>query len=213
MKVSRTAASGSTLLDPNSSAWGTVTPVTMELFPTPVAIAAAVSPFMALSNDHGKVSRLEATALHNGNEIAVRLRWNSKEKSEIRNLDQFADAAAIMFGMTADAVAVTMGSAGNPVNSWLWRAGGGDPFDVLAEGYGTSVRRKSSESKLQARSDHRDGRWSVAFLRPLRVGDGFARIAAGGRSRVAFAVWEGSSSERAGKKAFSGDFVDLELEP
>ena len=212
MKVSRTKASGSALLDPKSSVWGEAGSVAIDLVPTPLAIATEVSPFMALSDDHGKVSKLQVSALHNGKDIAFRLTWRSDEKNEIKNLDQFADAAAIMFAMSDDASAITMGSKGKPVNSWLWRAGHDDPADVLAEGFSTSLRRKSSESELKTKSDYGDGQWSVILERPLRAGKGFVKMAAGGRSRVAFAVWEGSNDERAGRKSFSGEFIDMELE-
>jgi DMSO reductase family type II enzyme heme b subunit len=212
MKVSRTKVSSSLLLDPRSSVWDKAGSEAINLIPTPLPIAREVSPFMALSDDHGKVAKLQVSALHNGRDIAFRLKWNSKEKNEIQNLDQFADAAAIMFAMSDDASAITMGSKGKPVNSWLWRAGHDDPADVLAEGFGTSIRRKSSESELKTTSDYGNGWWSVILERPLHAGRGFVQMAAGGRSRVAFAVWEGSNDERAGRKSFSGEFIDMELE-
>jgi DMSO reductase family type II enzyme heme b subunit len=119
-----------------------------------------------------------------------------------------------MFPLLENANPITMGDAQQPVNVWLWKADRDEPFDVIARGYSTSQRRPASSSRLAARAAYRDGGWNLVFQRPLdRPGSGeFARFAPGRPSKIAFAVWEGSNAERAGQKAISGAFLDLELE-
>jgi DMSO reductase family type II enzyme heme b subunit len=41
---------------------------------------------------------------------------------------------------------------------------------------------------------------------------GHVRLAPGKPTRLAFAVWDGGNEERAGMKAFSGNFVAVEVE-
>lgn len=215
VKVRRVRAGSEALLDAGSAAWAGLGAQTVALAPSPVAMAAAVSPQMAQSTGHGKVARLEARIAHNGETLSVRLAWKDPDRDDhLADLDRFADAAAIMFPLNEDANPITMGDEKNPVNAWLWRADRDAPFDVIARGYGTSERRPGSHSGLVARSDYREGGWVVVFQRPLHPAGGeTARFDAGGATRIAFAVWEGSNAERAGQKAVSGAFLDLRFDP
>jgi complex iron-sulfur molybdoenzyme family reductase subunit gamma len=118
-----------------------------------------------------------------------------------------------MFPLQGDANPVTMGDAQQPVNAWLWKADREEPFDVIARGYATSQRRPASSSQLAASALYRNGGWHLVFQRPLQPASGdFARFALGQPAKIAFAVWEGSNSDRAGQKAVSGAFVEVELE-
>lgn len=213
-KVKRVAAANQELLEVDGSAWKGLENVGVDLIPAPVGMAANVSGQMALSRDHGKVRRVEARLAHNGESLGVRLSWQDPQRDDqISDLDRFADGAAIMFPLQGDANPFTMGDAEHPVNAWLWRADQAEPFDVIARGYATSQRRPASSSRLQANGLYRDGGWQLVFQRPLRPGSGeFTHFAAGEPARIAFAIWEGSNGERAGQKAVSGAFHDLELE-
>jgi DMSO reductase family type II enzyme heme b subunit len=213
MKARRTRAATSELLDPKSTIWNVASEESIELFPTPVGMAAAQSPYMAMSADHGKIRSLQTSALHNGETLALRLTWRSPEPNEIDDLDRFSDAVGVMFPISEVAEPLTMGSAGNPVNAWYYRAGESEPFDVIAEGFGTHLRRRRCDgSRLEARAVYDFGRWTVTFQRPLLVGEDYAAFSAGTVTRIAFAAWEGSNGERAGRKSASLRFVDLELE-
>src|SRR3989304_183616 len=64
----------------------------------------------------------------------------------------------------------------------------------------------------QARGRWLDGRWEVVFARPLQADGEGVRLAPGKAAKVAFAVWEGSSQERAGIKSFSKRWQGLEIE-
>jgi hypothetical protein len=61
----------------------------------------------------------------------------------------------------------------------------------------------------------KDGTWRLVLSRPLAVADQkgeTVQLAVGGSTKVAFAVWEGGSGERAGIKAFSKQWRELTLE-
>jgi ethylbenzene hydroxylase subunit gamma/complex iron-sulfur molybdoenzyme family reductase subunit gamma len=189
------------------------TPSTMvELSPTPLSTVAEVSPQMATREDHGSVRRLEVRVVHDGTRIAVRLAWRMPEPHVIGDLNQFADAVAVMFPMHSEASAMTMGAKDRPVNAWYWRAGDEAPFDVLAEGLGTSQRREASSTGLSAHSRHADGSWTVVLVRSLAVEAPAARFGPGMRSGIAFSVWDGGNAERAAYKSSSLAFAELEVD-
>jgi len=106
-----------------------------------------------------------------------------------------------------------MGSADAPVNAWYWRASMAEEDDaqnLIARGAGTAEQTPKSFS--QARGRWLDGRWEVVFARPLQAEGEGVRLAPGKAAKVAFAVWEGSSQERAGIKSFSKRWQELEIE-
>ena len=213
-KVKRVAASSQDLLEANGAAWAGLDTIAVDLIPSPVAAAAPVSGLMALRHDHGKVRRVEARLAHNGQTLSVRLSWRDEQKDDqIQDLDRFTDGAAVMFPLLEDANPITMGDEKQPVNAWLWKADRSEPFDVIARGYSTSQRRPASSSQLASNAVHRDGEWHLVLQRPLgSASEEHARFAPGHPAKIAFAVWEGSNAERAGQKAVSGVFLELELE-
>lgn len=213
-KVKRVAATNQKLLEIDGAAWTGLERIGIDLIPAPVAMAVGVSGQMALSHGHGKVRRVEARLAHNGQTLNIRLSWQDARKDDrIEDLDRFSDGAAVVFPLLKDADPFTMGDAQRPVNAWLWKADRTEPFDVIARGYATSQRRPASTSQLEANALYREGKWHLVFQRPLEPGSGeFTRFTPGQPVKVAAAIWEGSNAERAGQKAISGAFIDLELE-
>lgn len=213
-KVKRVAATNPKLLEIDGAAWTGLERIEIDLIPSPIAMAASVSGQMALSQSHGKVRRVEARLAHNGETLSIRLSWQDAQRDDrIEDLDRFSDGAAVMFPLQGDANPITMGDAQRPVNAWLWKADRKEPFDVIARGYSTSQRRPASASQLESNALYRDGKWHLVFQRPLETASSeFTRFAPGQPAKIAVAIWEGSNAERAGQKAISGAFVDLELE-
>jgi DMSO reductase family type II enzyme heme b subunit len=220
-------SAGAELRDPDAPAWKRLKAVRLALEPAPVPMAAGVSPYLAQSTGHGRVRELRVRLAHDGESLAVRLSWTDPSRDEqLGDLDQFVDAAAVMFPLaeSADAdaradaeltaAARTMGSEQAPVNLWLWKADQREPFDVIARGYSTSRKRPASESGLEAQARWADGGWSLVFRRPLAArADERVELRAGAATRIAFAVWEGSNAERAGQKSASAGFTPLVLAP
>lgn len=211
MEIKRVTADTDALLDPANAVWQRAAAQDFPMVPTPLKgnpAIEAVSPFIAQSTDHGVVHGLTAAGLHNGKMLALRLSWASAKHDKIADLDQFVDGVAVMFPLSAKASAATMGAPGEPVNAWYWRADKADqPFDVVAEGYGTSVRRSGKDAKLHSGAMHQNGQWHVVLARALNVGNAHARFTPGEPTKLAFGVWNGGNRERAGRKSFSGDFV------
>jgi ethylbenzene hydroxylase subunit gamma/complex iron-sulfur molybdoenzyme family reductase subunit gamma len=211
VKAPRVTAAVEDLGKVDAGLWASPATV-VPLEPTPPALVGDLSPQMASRTDHGSVRSLRFQAFHNRSHLAIRVGWRMPEAHTISDLDQYADAVAVMFPMHRDAVAMTMGAAGRPVNAWYWRAGDSAPFDVLAEGLGTSRRRDAKRTALSARSRHAEGAWVVTFVRPLVVEANAARFEPGVRTGVAFSVWDGGRAERAAHKSSSLVFSELELE-
>ena len=214
MKVKRLAATNEELLDDQGAPWAKLEARKIVLVPAPVVMTMEISPYLALSQGHGAVKAVSARMAHNGETLSIRLSWEDpRQDDRIPDLDRFADAAAVVFPLQGDANPLTMGDEARPVNAWLWKADRPEPFDVIARGFSTSQRRPASESGLVAKGRYRDGGWVLVFQRPLHPGSGeFAHFEPGTSAKISFAVWDGSNAERAGQKAISGAFLDLELE-
>ena len=215
MKVKRTDARTEELLDLSSQIWNKAPRATVVLSPTPAEMQP--TEYVRVSwkgRPYGKASSMQVRALHNGAEIFFRLQWNDESPDgKIADIDQFADAAAVLFPLVEDAPLIGMGAKGKPVNAWLWRADWERPQNVAAQGMGTTERRDAQA--LAATARHARGRWDVVVARPLNSDGspaGTVSLTPGTASKVAFAVWQGGNQERAGIKAFSPDWQDLQIE-
>ena len=217
MRITRLSETTEHMMDPDAGMWSGLEVREFSMVPTPLSgnpMIVKISPFLAKSTDHGSVEKLFVAGAHNGSSLALRLSWPSEKHDKIVDLDEFVDGVAVMFPLTPDAHAVTMGSPGNPVNAWYWKANlDGVAFEVLAEGYGTSARQKGEgKSQVKAGAVYREGSWHVVLTRPLDIGSGRAQFAPGQTAKMAFGVWDGGNRERAGRKSFSGDYVDVALD-
>jgi ethylbenzene hydroxylase subunit gamma/complex iron-sulfur molybdoenzyme family reductase subunit gamma len=213
VKVHRLEAGGGELGAIDAAHWRSVPATVIDLVPAPLAAVAKVSPQMAAREDHGSIRKLEVRIVHDDVRIALQLSWSKSRPHVIDDLDQFADAVAAMFPMHPEASAMTMGAKDRPVNAWYWRAGDKAPFDVLAEGLGTSQRRAASSTELAAQAEHTDGVWKVVLARPLAVDAEAVQFDPGERTGIAFSVWDGGNAERAAYKSSSLAFAELEVEP
>jgi DMSO reductase family type II enzyme heme b subunit len=214
MRVERAEATNEALLDDQGAPWAKIEEREVGLVPAPVVMTMEISRYLALSQGHGAVKAVSARLAHNGETLSIRIAWEDPRRDDrIPDLDRFTDGAAVLFPLLDDANPLTMGDEAKPVNAWLWKSDRPEPFDVIVRGFSTSQRRPASESGLVARGQHRDGKWVVVFQRPLQPGGGdFARFQPGGSAKISFAIWDGSNAERAGQKAISGVFIDLELD-
>lgn len=223
MQVPFLDISNKALMDPMASAWKGVASQDFELYQTPLGMVEHLSPFMALSEDHGSVNKVRARLVHNGKKISIHLAWKDKTADDaIRDLDQFVDGIAIMFPLSDEANAMTMGDERNPVNIWFWKADRPEAFDVIAHGFGTSRKRPGAETGLKVEAHHDGTSWNVVFQRALRdslFSSGHVNFAPPGilgRSQkslgISLAVWDGSNKERSGQKSISGEWEPIEIE-
>lgn len=83
---------------------------------------------------------------------------------------------------------------------------------LAAKGFGSTTFRPKASQRVTARSEWKDGQWTVVLRRPLQVGaeDG-QKLIPGESYSVAFAVWDGAARDRNGQKLIS-IWHDLKLE-
>lgn len=161
----------------------------------------------------GAIEEVRLQGMMNDRTLALRLEW--RDETPDRTVESgagFVDKAAVMFPLREGASVMSMGSPEAPVNIWYWRADGSGPYDVLAQGMGTTERRGADLGGLSCDAAHDGDRWHVVFRRALSAADETVVGLDGRRSiGVALAVWEGSNRERGPLKAYSGEFRELIL--
>ena len=214
MKAVKLQLATRTLLNPTAQQWARVPAEEISLAGTP--LSEQPSRYVRsgwAGKPVGAVRVLKVQAAHNGKDIAFRLEWaDETENTDHGDGSVFPDAAGILFPLNKDAPLESMGSPEAPVNAWYWRANlpEGEGQNLLAKGTGTV--QETPKSFAQTRASWADGRWQVVLARPLTIdGDG-VQLSPKQSTKVAFAVWEGSSQERAGLKSFSKSWRELQIQ-
>jgi len=171
------------------------------------------------------------------------LTWEDSSINSETAIDTFRDGAAIMFPISLSNKinpSPLMGSKGEPVNVWQWRAdfeaekngtrnlearqpqtqsvfaGESDKIlksefpgkpspdatcvEYIAEGYGTLTKMRNQN--IKAKGIYKDGKWSVEFIRDLK-GASDAEFAAGMKTYINLAVWNGNDGDVNGMKSIS----------
>lgn len=204
------------LQDPAAAEWRRLRQGRLALAPTP--IDQQPTEFLRTSwadATYGAITELRVRAAHNGVRLFFHLEWDDPtQDTQITDIDVFTDGAGILFPLRGDAAIESMGSVDQPVNAWYWRADFGDePKNVTSGGTGNSVRYDAGS--LEVRSRWSDEKWTVVFGRPFTIEESpdiAVPLEPGKATKVGFAVWEGSSGERGGFKAFSEEWQELEIE-
>jgi DMSO reductase family type II enzyme heme b subunit len=211
--MQRVSAEDSALMDPASRAWDGVEAAEVKLDPTPVN----AQPSMYVQAKwkeipYGTLPTLSVRSAHNGDAAYFRLAWTDDTANDaIRDTDQFGDAAAVLFPVKDDASLQSMGSPDEPVNAWYWRADLEAPYNITAQGTGSTSR--GEDSALHAVGDNRGEGWSLVISRSLGGGDeGHVALNPGAPAKVAFGIWQGANKERGGLKAVTLEWVPLEIE-
>ncbi len=214
MKAVKLQLATRTLLNPAAPQWRKVPVEEIPLSGTPLhKQPSRYARTVWAGKPVGAVRFLKVQVVHNRSDIAFRLQW----EDDTQNADHgdgsvFPDAAAILFPTKRNAPLETMGSSEAPVNAWYWRASleDGEAQNLIATGLGSVT--ESPKSATQARARWARGRWQVVFARPLTVPRDGVRLSINKSAKVAFAVWEGSSQERASLKSFSKEWRELEIQ-
>lgn len=188
------------LASPTGDAWGR----------TPAkGIALASAPSGAPNANETTAESVAVRVATTDERIYVRLTWEDPsadgnltgDRYATPEVNAFADAAAVQLPANASAnPGIAMGSERTPVNVWYWNAQGGGE-ELLGGGPGTTTRMTPT---VETNATYQDGRWHVVFARNHSA-EGANRVSLDENQdvRVAFAVWNGNNSERAGQKAVS----------
>jgi DMSO reductase family type II enzyme heme b subunit len=204
------------LQDPAAADWMRVRLYRLKMVPTPIDQEPTEWLRTAWADQTwGAAELLRVRAAHNGVHIFFRLEWDDPtQDAEIGDVNVFTDGAGVLFPLRGDAPIESMGSVDQPVNAWFWRADLADePKNVTSSGAGSSVRYEPGS--LQVRSRWADDLWTVVFSRLFTIEESpdiAVPLAPGKTTKVGFAVWEGSNSERGGFKSFSEVWEELEIE-
>jgi DMSO reductase family type II enzyme heme b subunit len=176
-------------------------------------------------------------ALHNGNELALRLTWDDPSQSPDPAWDawrvriaevmepkddvpfadaQVPDALALQFPSRAatgrDLPYFLMGDARNPVYLWAWSSDGG-VHEAMARGMGRTELLPADGAPVTANAAFAAGRWQLVLRRSLAAQDTARRISfpTAEPIPVAFFAWDGTNNETAGRGSISSwYFVHLE---
>lgn len=205
------------LLDPQAVAWKPVKDEVVKMVGTPIGLQPTALIRNAWMNKKiGQAAQVRVAALHNGESIAFRLEWaDASENKSNGDNSVFPDGAAIALpaGDVKSVPIMTMGAPGAAMNAWYWRADqNGVGRHVVAEGIGTS--RTVDQEFVKTNGVWVNGQWQVVIARALAVEskEPLAQITPGQVTGFGVAIWEGKSGERGGIKAFSGDWLVLEVD-
>jgi DMSO reductase family type II enzyme heme b subunit len=213
MKAAKLQLATRTLLNPTAQQWSKVPAEEISLASIPLSRQPSRYVRTAWAGKPvGAVRFLKVQVTHNGKDIAFRLEWaDETENKDHGDGSVFPDAAGVLFPLKKDAPLESMGSAEAPVNAWYWRANlpEGEGQNLIAAGAGTI--QETAKSFAQTRARWADGRWQVVLARPLTINGDGVKLSPKKSTKVAFAVWEGSSQERAGLKSFSRSWRELEI--
>lgn len=213
-------------LDPNAALWNSPDgpkKITLELGPQMFTNPKWPDP---------SIKKVIFSAVRNKSELAIVLEWADNAKDNSYGFsERFTDQAAVMFPLNPqeEAPMITMGSEGNTVNIWQWKAAWQkdlepekkDRFrkrqnstlsaqsiarespveDLNAEGFSTLTIQ--DEQSVLGRGVWKDNRWRVIFRRSLENSDS-ADAQFGGATQMAIAVWNGANKERNGQKGLVG---------
>ena len=212
MQAKKVTAEAKVLLDPASSAWAKVPAEVISLGGTPLAQQPSGYIRTKWSDRPiGNVRSLSVKSAHNGKELLFLLEWRDPTENNDYVARDFPDGAGILFPLKDDAPLRTMGSENQPVNAWFWRADLEDEAqNITAKGIGTV--EKTEKSSIATRAQWKDGTWKLTIGRPLSANGEGVQLQPGKTVKVAFAVWDGASGERAGIKSFSKQWQELTLE-
>ncbi len=94
---------------PEASVWRSARPVNLHLMP--------------LWWRSDRPEQVTVRAVHDGKDIAILMVWydDTNDQTALRTQD-FRDAAAIQFSLTANPPFFAMGASGAPVNIWMWKS-------------------------------------------------------------------------------------------
>lgn len=195
-------------LSPGSEHWARVRSTRITMMPTPLGMqpTAYIQASWA-GRRYGETPVVEAASVHDGMSWAVHIGWAGVAPS---GEAEFPDAVAVALPIARDAVLALMGSDAAPIHYLRWDASHPDTRSVVARGLGTSA--PGPDVRQAAQAVVKGHAWQVVITRALGSGKDAAPLAVGTRTGIGFAVWRGGNAERAGIKAFSRDWTELELD-
>ena len=194
-------------LSPNAAHWVRVPKEQVAMMPTPLPMQPTEYIRNSWANKpYGQIQQLEVASVHDGETWALRATWTGSGPGE----RDFPDALAIALPVRNNPVLALMGAKDAPIHYLRWNAKEEGVLSLLATGIGLSVPGPDIKRTAQVMAEGTTLR--LVITRAMGTGKDIAPLAAGKSTGVGFALWRGANDERAGLKAFSIDWTELELE-
>ncbi len=195
---------------PSAGLWDTVAKTVLELVPAPLSLQPTAYIRVSWENRaYGAVEQAALQAVHDGTRMAFRLDWAASAPNSGAG-EGFADAAALGFAVRGDPVLTEMGSNQAPMHMLYWSALRSGVRSIGAAGIGSSIPAASCAQHAEA--GWSQGRWRLVISRDMAGGPDISNLVAGQRFRLGLALWNGGNEERAGIKAITPDWSELEIE-
>jgi DMSO reductase family type II enzyme heme b subunit len=193
MEAVKLQLANNTLLNPAAPQWARVPETNLVLRGTeaqaqPTAYVRTAWAGKAI----GTVRALSVRAAYNRQNIFFRLEWADRTHNpDYGDGSAFPDAAAVLLTPTAAAALSRMGSPGQPIEGWYWRANHPASGEALRfQGFATE--EPLGHPQVSTHGVWREGRWTVV------IGAGVDAVT----GHVGFAVWDGGNQERSGLHSY-----------
>ena len=194
-------------LSPASAHWARVHTEQIKLMPTPLQMQPTEYIRNSWANKpYGQTQKIDVASVHDGEMWALRATWTGSGP----DVTDFPDAFAVALPVRNSPVLALMGAKDAPIHYLRWSAGKEGLISLMAMGIGLS--QPGAKVKQAAQAVAVGPTWQLVIARALGTGKDIAPLAAGKKTGVGFALWRGGNDERAGTKAFSIDWTELELE-
>lgn len=201
-------------LTPDAAHWARVPATQVNMMPTPLQMQPTEYIRVSWANkQYGQIQKLEVASVHDGETWALRATWTGSSPGERESADalsDFPDALAIALPVRNNPVLALMGAKDAPIEYLRWSAKKEGVESRIATGIGQS--EAGPEIKRTAQAVTNGAVRQLVITRAMGTGKDIAPLAAGKKTGVGFAVWLGANDERAGIKAFSIDWTELDLE-
>ncbi len=174
------------------------------------------------------VDGLWVQAVHNGDELAVRIVWHDPSRSPDPGWLEWQQRVALSVVPLQDSTGVTplpdaltvqfpstipsgrerpyfvMGDSRRPVYLWRWSSDGSRD-EARATGLGSARGLPAAAQTLAAAAEWDRGEWRLVFRRNLATADttGFLQFRSGESIPIAFFAWDGSNGEAGSQMAVS----------
>ena len=194
-------------LSPSAAHWERVRTDQIKMMPTPLQMQPTEHIRNSWANKpYGQTQKIDVASVHDGEMWALRATWTGSGP----DVTDFPDAFAVALPVRNSPVLALMGAKDAPIHYLRWSAGKEGLLSLMAMGIGSS--QPGAKVKQEAQAVTVGPVWQLVIVRALGTGKDIAPLAVGKKTGVGFALWRGANDERAGTKAFSIDWTELELE-
>ncbi|MBK6657503.1 MAG: hypothetical protein IPG43_04795 [Proteobacteria bacterium] len=186
--------------------WQSQPSTAVRMMPTPLGLQPTAYIRNAWRDQSwGRVEVISVASVHDGTTWALRAEWSGVSAPH----SDFPDAFAIALPVRGNPALPLMGAMDAPMHVLRWQSREPTLTSQLTTGIGQSAT--GPQLACSAHALNAGGRWQLVITRALGADGDIAPLAPGQTTRIGFAIWRGDNEERAGIKAYSIDWIELQL--